>query len=205
VVLDTITDPKMRRRLLRALIAQQEAAIPPMHHQALDPVAVLIPRSLFKDLREALAALDVGEVLPFVERTATQSQAAWTWNQARSRAVEHVHFLVGYGWQLKDARPEVGSSMGVSADTLRDWERTLRSIDDDRYSLDLPLPSRIKIARGAGKLGARLEGDPEFGSRDGETIGADEMAMFDALRIEPLDAFAKRYQREFGQRHHIST
>ena len=95
--------------------------------------------------------------------------------------------------------------MGVSADTLRDWERSLRGLDGKDYGLGRPLLSLLKTAKRAGELGARLENDPEFGCRDGEAIGADEFALLKVLRGEPLDAFARRYQREFGQRHHKST
>jgi len=167
-----------------------EAAIPPTHRPAIDPVPVLLPRRLFICLKDALEALDKGEVHSVFQPTAEGRHGEpWTWDKMRARAVEHVVFLHGQGVQLRIARQRVGTAMKVSPETLRQWER------------DQSLGANVETARKAGAYKARLDANPKHYEDDGQSVDAHVLALFIAFRDEPLAAFGERYRQRFGTRH----
>ncbi len=167
----------------------------PYFDQALDPAAVLVPRWALQELVLALRALNEGEITPLLLASATGRKMAASWDEARMRALEHVEFLVGQDVPRTIARRRVATAMKkVSPDTLRSWS--------DGFKHDITFKHRMDHARGAGRLKVKLEGDPEFGKRRGETIDVDELHVFEELsKIELLPKFGDRYNREFGNRH----
>src|SRR3954464_14028714 len=100
----------------------------------------------------------------------------------RARAVEHVMFLHGQGVKLRIARQRVDTAMKVSPETLRPWER------------DESLGANIEATRKAGAYKAQLEINPKHCEDDGHSVDAHALALFIALRDEPLAAFGERYR-----------
>jgi hypothetical protein len=90
----------------------------------LDPVAVLLPQWLFEMLADSMDALEKGEVHPLVEpSTPGKHGPAWSWDNARVRAVQHVNFLAGTGVTKEIARQRVSAALKrVPVATLLDWE-----------------------------------------------------------------------------------
>jgi hypothetical protein len=172
------------RSLLVDLIWQQSEACPALHRRGLDPAVVILPRKLLIELYNGLAALSVGETLPFVAAVpAGRQRDAWSRGLMRLRALEHVEFLYGKGWRKKAAYFEVCQALGVNEETVRWWKTDLRpSIPD--------LDERLKLARRAGKLA----------DRPGGAADAEVMALLHLLLVEPLASFSERYRREHAKR-----
>src|SRR4051794_32160714 len=120
---------------------------PPSHsNHCPDATPVLLPRRLFICLKDALEALDKGEVHPVFKPTAEGRHGeSWTWDKMRARAVEHIVFLHGQGVQPRIARQRVGAAMKVPPETLRKWEQ------------DQSLGANVESARKAGAYKAQLD------------------------------------------------
>lgn len=180
--------------ILRFWMHVQTATVGPItHRSALDPVALLLPRDLAEKLHEAMQALRSGEIRPIIEPAATErDHGAWSQDQMRMRAVEHVHFLHGQGVALGIARSRVGAHMkNVAKDTLRKWET-------DECPVNIfNCADRISTAAGAGRLQAKkLSGTPT------PVVDGKESFMLEELtKRDPLAAFGERYHSTFGSRH----
>jgi hypothetical protein len=69
------------------------------------PVALVLPWPLYRELRDGIDALADGETIPLLQpRASRRHGAAWSRDQMRLRALEHVHFLVGQGVSKGKAR-----------------------------------------------------------------------------------------------------
>jgi hypothetical protein len=182
-----------RQQLLHSLMLFQHILA---YEEDLDPVALLLPRSLFLELRDAIEALTKGETLSLLRPRASRRHGpAWSWDKMRLRALEHVHFLVGQGVAIGDARDQVSAAMkNVSAQTLRDWQ------ERECPRLIPQLGERLQQAHIAGEVFARVCVDNTYGEREGE-IGYESWVIQGLVLDEDLESFGKRYAAQFGSRH----
>jgi hypothetical protein len=153
-----------------------DMAISPLHLAALDPVVLIVPRPLRSKLRAAVASAD--------------GDRGRAWNQMRMRALEHVEFQNAQGTKKEAIRADLGMAMGVEGGTIRDWKQQLAPLVPN-------LESRLADAREAGKLVTKLQRDPDFGTRPGESLNGHAYALLLEIRDEPWEAFAKRYRERF--------
>lgn len=158
-----------------------------VHREAVDPVAVMLPRWLAKSISDGLEALHRGEVQPiFQPTTGGQHGQAFTWEKMRLRAVQHVAFFSGTGSTKKSARQRVELATKIKSDTLRDWEIDLKKKPLERFM--------IEWARRAGELSLVLEHTPDYAKSDGNSMDGDAYAVLLELKREPLGAFGLRYR-----------
>jgi hypothetical protein len=198
--------PEVLRVQLVGLIDMSNIGIPPSHRCYLHALVALPYRDLI-ELRGALAALRQGEVRPLLQPAETGQHGAtgpgrrrrragsaaaksaarpYSWERARSRAVEHIFFLVGQGLPKEEARGRVAEAAGASDASLREWERVA---EDCRL---------FELAQAAGEIAARRRNHPESCS---ETVDEDELLAVEGFQAEPLGDFGKRFRATFGPRY----
>ena len=182
------TGQTSRAHLLAALGVVADADIPPTHRFAIDPVVLTLSRETFLELKTAFAALHHGEVQTLVAPNATgKHDDAWTWDQQRIRAVQHVLFLHGQGVTKQVAQSRVAASMGVRPETIKSWETSLRSKPSSNFD----------VAKRAGALALQIEqSEDRHGPMD-----AGDLAMAEELKREDLKTFGTSYKKRFGRRH----
>lgn len=184
-------DDKTDRDRIVDLLKKSENAAPPTHRSAVDPVSILLPRSVFETLLNALQALDKGEVQNVLKPVIDKRREAWNWDRARLRAVQHVLRLAGEGVDKGIARRRVSAALGpVNEETLRAWEKDFRKNGADE----------LDNAYQAGALSAAIRDDPSAWSID-KPADAHAVALMHEFRDEPLFEFGKRYTGAFGDRH----
>ena len=150
--------------------------------------AILLSRQEARLLADALAALDAGEVQDVVMPVSSGKHGdAWTWNQYRLRALQHVHFLCGRGVAKTTARRRVADAIGQSEESLRRWEKP---------SSELHLRVAAEAERGLGAQ-VNLKFDLAVAEAAGKACRANEIAAAE-LEAEPLDMFGPRYRAAFG-------
>lgn len=182
---------KGERAELMTAFQEIDVAAPPTHRFAIDPAAVILPRHLLVSLLNALEALGEGEVLSLLQSKIDKRRNAWTWDRARSLAVQRILFLEGEGVEKGIARRRVATAMGtVNEETLRAWERDLRH--DAEHSFN--------IAIRAGELSAALRDDPAAWSPD-KPADAEVVAIMQQMQTESLSTFGQWYRDAFGERH----
>lgn len=166
-----------------------------LHLPAIDPAPILLPRWALNELRSALAALNEGEVHQLVKPDGGGRHGdAWTWDQMRACALEHVAFLHGQGTAKQLARRRVSAQTGISEGALRDWERSEQLNGGFRDALE------------AGRLKIVFEDDPRHAEGDGNTISANALARLNRFKTDPsLADFGKAYRQQFGHRHNPGT
>ncbi|WP_267428623.1 hypothetical protein [Methylobacterium sp. GC_Met_2] len=176
---------------LKGNLTSHSEAGPHPHRPAVDPVPVLLPRWVLTELRTALAALDEGETHDIVRPIATGRHGnAWSQDQMRAGALEHVAFLHGQGQTKKIAQQRVAAQMNVPATTLRDWER------------DILLRGGCEAAFEAGKLKIIFDDNPNYAEGDGKSVDSSALARLVQFRSGPsLADFGKAYREKFGDRH----
>jgi hypothetical protein len=137
--------------------------------EAIDPIAVFLPRHLLDELLDAFGALEWGEVRPMVTPTPTKQRGGLPWvkTRLRLRALELVAFLEGRGSSKGDAQECVADAIGVSFDTLRSWEAILKQHPHYNHL--------IQFAWGAGRAD-ETEDDP--------------VILQTLSEMEPLEEFA---------------
>lgn len=178
------------RYALRSQIALSDA-ISPLHREAVDPVALVLPRWLFSMLSASMDALEHGEVHTLLEpATNGRHDQSWTWDQMRRRAVDHVYFLCGQNWPVTKARSKISAIIKASSTTLRGWELDLKK---SGYSSD--------IAMKAGELKLILEENPRYAEDDGNSIDGYAFDLLKRFQAEPLAQFGESYVSRFGHRH----
>jgi len=186
-------DPVARRRPLRRWLGRAGVLVPPQRD--CDPyVPVLLPRSLFRQLKEGLEALDHGEALPLLEPRETTPRDRYSIVKEKLRAWEHIYFLNGRGVSLEVAIDQVGGAFNTTRETLVDWRdvQLVRAYGEDQVF------DRLEHARVAGALDLQLELDPEIGARPGEFIQADTLELRDKLRTDTPQSAHARYYRELA-------
>ena len=179
------------RHTLEAVLDIQSAKDLVPYKDDMDPIPILLPRNLLVELRSALAALNEGEIqqilLPNLDG---RHKDAWTWDQMRGQAVEHVAYLNGQGFTKKIARGRVASSMKVPPETLRFWEGM------DKFK------EYFKNAFKAGELKIFIEDQPDYIRDNVEWIDNEVLSVFKRFRRgRGLVDFGKEYQKKFGYRH----
>lgn len=178
------------RSLLSYVLKLQHLAEVPIHNVGIEPVPVLMPRSLLKQLVDGLGALSSGETPEIFEPRATgRHDTPWSWDQMRAGALERVAYRRGQGFSAGDALDHVAQAMGVSAQTLRGWERSPG------------LKTGCELAQAAGRLKSHLDDDPEYGKRQDQAIDAHVLERLYAFQADPLSSFGQRYRERFGHRH----
>jgi hypothetical protein len=179
------------RNTLRWNLEGQSEGGPHPHRPAVDPVPVLLPRRLLIELRTALAALDEGETHDIVRPAVTgRHDDAWTWDQMRATALEHVAFLHGQGLTKQIARQRVAARMDIPPNSLRDWERTPQLMLNYATAFD------------AGNLKTILDDNPKHAEGDGKTVDSGALARLHQFRSDPpLADFGQTYKERFGRRH----
>lgn len=176
--------------LLKSLLEMQQLTDFPGHSEAVDPVPVLLPRQLRKVLVDGLGALRGGETPEIFEpRVTGRHDTPWSWDQMRAGALERVAFRRGQGFSAGDAMEHVAQAMGVSAQTLRGWERSQQ------------LKEGCDLAQSAGRLKSQLDDDPDYGKRQDQALNAHVLERLKAFQAEPLAVFGQRYRERFGHRH----
>ena len=194
-----IDDPENFKLSQRAALFFQlgmfQGTFPPTHREGFSYIPVILPQWLFHKLRNGLEALDKGEVHSiFAPVEDGRHDHAWTWDEMRILALQHVAFQMGQGLSIGAARARVATVTGTAAETIRKWERELRSIDTN-------VADRVETARAAGELKVLDDNDPGHGGdRD-----AHAQALLEGFRRVPLAEFGRRYQERFGRRHFSQT
>lgn len=207
-----LRDPKWMKRprpLLRHLLEVQDKKElrPPATHP-LDPVPVLLPRWLHEELQTSLEALDRGEVRPLVEHLGGRG-FGYSKLVAKLQVVIRIRYEHGTGKNLGQTRKALARKLGLHVDTPRAWEQ-------EELPKRIPdLPELLSMAERAGKLSAELAADPTYCEKEFEykpfeyegphvfidtdfdredrVIPSDELrTLIEAIRKEPLEAFAKR-------------
>ncbi|MGF1594621.1 MAG: hypothetical protein ACFCUW_15170 [Kiloniellaceae bacterium] len=173
---------------------------PPTHRTGFSFVAPVVPVRLAEQLKAGLRALRQGEVRPIFEPVPTKRDGgAWSHDQARLRAIQHVAYLHrGERGRKRAAREEVAVALQVvPGETLRNWEcRELpRLLGEDAVG------RAVSAAEGAGRIHRQIEENPHYGCNDGVVFDAVELALYDDLQRESLADFAERFRRAFGGRH----
>jgi hypothetical protein len=88
-------------------------------------------------LGHALRALNYGERDLFLAPSKKRARGkAYTLAYHRALAVAHVYYRVGKGIKKYVALESVANALAVSAETIRDWERTLKDDDYFRHEWD---------------------------------------------------------------------
>jgi hypothetical protein len=88
-------------------------------------------------LGHALRALNYGERTSFLVPSRKKARGkAYTLAYYRALAVAHVYYRCGKGIKKYVALESVASSLAVSAETIRDWEKTLKGDDYFRHEWD---------------------------------------------------------------------
>ena len=178
--------------LLKGALTFPLLSFPPTHRSAISHVATLLPNDLHNSLVDALDALGQSEVQPLLEPAEIQRHnAAWTWDQMRIRAVQHVNFMVAQGKKRKAAQKRVALALGISASVLQKWEK--RELPE-RYGEDFDFSRNMALA--AGELAERFDDRPPGSD---EALDANVFACMKELTNEPLDKFAQRFQRFRGR------
>lgn len=184
-----------QKRLKHLLLVQIKGGLP--EYEKLDPAAPILPRALAEQLFEACCAAEKGETseLFSVKRGGRHGAGrTHSYDEARMRAVEWLEYLVGKGVDNQSAAGRVAAAIQtVSAKTILDWRA--RELPKHIWNFE----SRVATARGAGKLDAQLEDDPDFGRRESESFNYPELVLRDELKAESLAQFGKRYRREFAR------
>jgi hypothetical protein len=93
----------------------------------------------------------------------------------------------------RNARIEVGAAMKVAPATLRAWRVEL---DDAEWCG--PVCSRLEEAFAAGEIKRQLDTGATI--KFAGTLRG--LAFFEEVRKEPLHEFGRRYQTDYGRRHH---
>ncbi|WP_342108084.1 hypothetical protein [Methylobacterium sp. SI9] len=179
------------RTPLKALLDYCAESGSPLHRDAIEPAPLLLPRWLLNELRSALDALDEGEVHDLVRPIEGGRHGdAWTWDQMRACALEHVGFLHGQGIAKQIARRRVSAQTSISEGALRDWERNEE------------LNEGFKDALEAGRLKIIFEDNPRYAESDGNTVNGNALARLHRFKSDPsLADFGKAYRQRFGHRH----
>jgi hypothetical protein len=136
-----------------------------------------LPFDVAFHLKEALAALEMGEVMPLVERVPTgQHGQAYTQTFARMEAVAYVNFQHGKGMSKTKVETNVAKALGVDESTLKTWA-----------SRDLPRALGIKTvkkniaeARRAGRLFEEVRHDKARRQDCLRFTGSDEWLLLTA-------------------------
>lgn len=179
------------RAVLLHQLHRAREIFPPGHASQLDAAPVLLPRWLLDELTEALQALTKGEVQPLLAAAPNRRHdEAWTRDEMRVRALQHVEFLRGQGLSVGLARKRVALAVGAAVDTLRKWEVECREHVRD-------LAGRLEWARVAGEIKVRRESDPD----DRSAVDANAWDLLRQFRAESLAEFGRSYQDRFGRRH----
>jgi hypothetical protein len=85
-----------------------------------------LPRLLGVELSRALTALDFGEVMPLLARSAGGLHGnAYTIAHLRLTALRHVEYRRGVGLKKEAALADVAQAYGQAANTVKGWERTV--------------------------------------------------------------------------------
>ncbi len=104
-------------------------------------------------LRQALFALELGEVDDLVRPSGTRRQgspvALYHW---KLMALSHVRFLMGKGLKKYKALENVAQAVGQSVETLRSWEKA--------YGFDDDFMMALRVAQMAGELEQELDTRP---------------------------------------------
>lgn len=178
--------PKQKQKFILYLLSMHEVATPPHMRTEVLP-AVMFPREVYDELREALEALDLGETLPLLTPESTGKHgAAYTILKEQIRALEHVEFLVGRGMKKGVAEEMVARAYGASVERLRTWRKR-----ELRQTLGDHLDRRLSDACAAGKLALHIE---STGSWPAEPPDATVAYMRDQLSADPLLVAARRYR-----------
>ncbi len=180
--------PQGQRALIAFFLDLPELAVPPQW-RGMDWIATMLLPELHARLVSGLHALDHGETPPLLtaEKTGRHGMP-YSLAQERLRAVKRVHFLIGKGYKRVKAECIVADASGVSENTLKSWEQRLL-----RKVFGPALKSKTVLARAAGELDTHLERDPDFGSRDGESIDASTLHLREELTKPTLAEAGKRY------------
>ncbi|GJD51768.1 hypothetical protein OPKNFCMD_4526 [Methylobacterium crusticola] len=182
------------RFALSLTINRQLNAAPLLHQQAIDLVALMLPRWLLENLINALEALSHGEVHKLVAPTHIgKHNDAWSWEKMRLRAVQHVNFLSGQGIIKKVALKRVSVATGIGEGTLRQWETA--------FVKDVAANLSVDWAKKSGNLKTILEDNPRYGENDGNSVDGYAYNLLLDLREESLTQFGIRYRERFGSRH----
>ena len=81
-----------------------------------------MPMNISVDIREALEALELGEVSPILKpKTRGLHGRAYTLAKLRMNAVVYAHYLVGKGVSRANAYKRVASVLAVSDFTIKSW------------------------------------------------------------------------------------
>lgn len=137
------------------------------------------------DLQDALRALNEGEVIELAEpRQGKRQGRPYSLARWKHEALRQVRFRVGRGMKKYRALEEVGSGIGQSVETLRDWEKVLERSPDrsnDLYCSELAghFQSELKERRSS-----EIPDHEEFGFHRG--TGNLERASHLISRIERL-------------------
>lgn len=84
------------------------------------------------ELQHSLLALNKGEVSDLVAPVRVKRQGRpYKLKHYRANAIMHVYFRVGKGMKKYRALEEVADALAVSPETLRSWEKNLKSNEDD--------------------------------------------------------------------------
>lgn len=85
----------------------------------------LLPTALRCEFKEAIRALEFGEVRPLLEPAKGQHEKAYTQWRLRLCAIENAYFLWGWGEAKtkQDAFRKVAHEFGRSYDTIVSWDR----------------------------------------------------------------------------------
>lgn len=178
------------RSKLRVSLRSQVEVQWPSHSRAIDPMPLFLPRPLVLDLIQALEALDRGEVLPMVTPVATgRHDASWSWDAMRTRALQYVEFYRGQGHSKKHARSIVAIATGVSTNTLRDWDSSVKPTEP------------IQPAFEAGRIKILIEINPNYATAESGAVDADGYFYLRNQLAQPLSDFGREYQERHGRRH----
>lgn len=181
------------REALQALLKLSELPIPHTSRASFDPLPCVVPRWLFNKLKNALAALDEGEVQAIVAPArAGRHDDAWTWDQMRSGVLEHMYFLFGQDKPISRARQIVAEATGISVETIRAWEKVPKLTADCQLAVD------------AGELKAAIDIDPNHKNTSGKLMNHRVLARLQVFEDRPLSIFGRQYREQFGHRHNQS-
>jgi len=121
-----------------------------------------LPEQLVGLLKNALEALEVGEIQPLVS---PRQRVAWantySLDELRFKGLQHVYFLTGAGVKKMKAYATAANAFGVSLATVRNWEarRVPKSHGNEIIRI-------LAVCRRAGKIDARLATDPDYTTHD---------------------------------------
>ena len=121
------------------------------------------PISIIIEATDAFAALDMGEVQPFVapaRGVGKEFQSYTKWN-LRYRAVLHVEYLRGMNHPRPDALGKVADAYGVESGTVEWWIRDVR-----KKLGNLPIKEMKGRVRRVGKTACRLKDQAFLSDQD---------------------------------------